>query len=814
MIKRVILGLIIATTLTFLCQSIYNKLNEQSFVNLSPISFFPSEPSFFFRFKDISKTLRHFSETNMLWSEWTNQDSNGILFLNRINVVQNDSLFSSLFGDGDVFLGLYQKDTNLNWLMVKNIIKDIELSNIENAIQFEFCENTALLPPFLICSSSEFLLESFKTNMNSPTDSLSKAEFAKNLRFSTSSSPLSFSLNLNNEPDEVKHFFQADEWIQMDLEYNSNEIKLSGVSHEKNKSQLLKPHFSNFSFLKSLKIDLFEEVVIPLDSLLFLEDNKVFSRINLVDNVQFKSHDIILLDVLPIEYLNSFLVSDSFGISFNLNEDVIPIEKTPFPELLSTYFTTYDFGEKELSKVNDFYIISNASGKREFLYQLKKMDQKKDDFNDYNSNVDQNHPFSYHLLANKSEIIKKIDIKNSNVISPSLIDFCGGLNWNLNRYDDRVYYSAVLLKNEKEKKDKRVLWSLNLDQLIWGPYSLKNHRTDSRDIVVQDSTNEIHYIGANGKVKWSKVIDGKILGRPFQIDAFQNNKFQFLFNTEKSIYAIDILGNSLENFPISLPFRATNEVVALDYDQNNNYRLLIALENNRIYNYDLLGNSVLGWEKPLIKSPIHHPISHFAIGGLDYIFTIQDNGVVNLYNRKGQLRLGLKAKIDIPLGSDYFIEKSFNIDSSSITFKNTQGQISKYVFSSDEPIVMDDTAQQQAITTTLHISNNRELFYCKKSKNTLKIVLDGDQEYNYNIDYPFEILSANGNKNFVPIFNSKTKEMQLINKKFSLSKDYFRSSNQFCIIDINRDEIDELVTILDKELLICYQIGTTNNSSN
>ena len=191
-------------------------------------------------------------------------------------------------------------------------------------------------------------------------------------------------------------------------------------------------------------------------------------------------------------------------------------------------------------------------------------------------------------------------------------------------------------------------------------------------------------------MKWSKVIDGKILGRPFQIDAFQNNKFQFLFNTEKSIYAIDILGNSLENFPISLPFRATNEVVALDYDQNNNYRLLIALENNRIYNYDLLGNPVLGWEKPLIKSPIHHPISHFAIGGLDYIFTIQDNGVVNLYNRKGQLRLGLKAKIDIPLGSDYFIEKSFNIDSSSITFKNTQGRISKYVFSSDEPIVMDD----------------------------------------------------------------------------------------------------------------------------
>ena len=101
------------------------------------------------------------------------------------------------------------------------------------------------------------------------------------------------------------------------------------------------------------------------------------------------------------------------------------------------------------------------------------------------------------------------------------------MNWNLNRYDDRVYYSAVLLKNEKEKKDKRVLWSLNLDQLIWGPYSLKNHRTDSRDIVVQDSTNEIHYIGANGKVKWSKVIDGKILGNHFKLTLFKIINFNF-----------------------------------------------------------------------------------------------------------------------------------------------------------------------------------------------------------------------------------------------------------------------------------------------
>ena len=76
-------------------------------------------------------------------------------------------------------MGLYHKDNNQNWLMVKNIVKDAELSDIENTIQFEFCEYKALIPPFLICASSEFLLESFKKNMNSPVTHYQKQSLQK-----------------------------------------------------------------------------------------------------------------------------------------------------------------------------------------------------------------------------------------------------------------------------------------------------------------------------------------------------------------------------------------------------------------------------------------------------------------------------------------------------------------------------------------------------------------------------------------------------------------------------------------------------------
>ena len=130
-------------------------------------------------------------------------------------------------------------------------------------------------------------------------------------------------------------------------------------------------------------------MVIPLDSLLFLEDNKVFSRINLVDNVQFKSHDIILMDVLPIAYLNSFLISDSSGISFDLNEDVIPLKRPHFQHYFPLILLHMILVKKNFLKSMIFTSFQMLVEKRIFI-SVEKNGSKKDDFNDYNSNVELN----------------------------------------------------------------------------------------------------------------------------------------------------------------------------------------------------------------------------------------------------------------------------------------------------------------------------------------------------------------------------------------------------------------------------------------
>ena len=93
--------------------------------------------------------------------------------------------------------------------------------------------------------------------------------------------------------------------------------------------------------------------------------------------------------------------------------------------------------------------------------------------------------------------------KNQSLLfNSSFLEFCGGVKWNVNKYDNRLYYGISLYQNNKQKTNKNVLWKLPLKDIVWGPYAVKNHRTNTRDIVVQDSAYVLYYIGANGKLKF------------------------------------------------------------------------------------------------------------------------------------------------------------------------------------------------------------------------------------------------------------------------------------------------------------------------
>ena len=821
MLKRILVLLFSASMLCFLFFSIRTKIGEQVTINKNPVKYYPVDVSIFLKFKNFSNTLHHFTETNMMWSDWVkNQNNKSNHFIESIDDILKDSLFNICFENGNSYLAIYKQDSMVNWLLVNNVLKhqkDIEFSEIQQLLnenqKYFNNQNIRFSSPFVLVSNEDELIDKFLKNLYNK-DSIIENGLNDLVLFDSESSPLSIWINLKNESQNIRDKFFAGSWAQLDIDYSSSKITLSGLSNEQEEISLFNPKFSSFDLVKELDLKTYEERQILFDSSSLKMKEISSIRLKLVDKIQSRNHDIIFLEENIKESLHLFFINDSIKDLLDNSIEKTSINQTIFKKLLSVDYADYDFKDKYIFTHNDFVFIASELGERELEYQLNKTMSKQQKQDDFLSISNSYQPSSYSLYADKDEMIDLFAKNQSLLFNSSFLEFCGGVKWNVNKYDNRLYYGISLYQNNKQKTNKNVLWKLPLKDIVWGPYAVKNHRTNTRDIVVQDSANVLYYIGANGKLKWTKSIESKIKGAPSQIDIYKNNKFQLLFNSNKLIYLIDILGNDVDGFPIFLPHQATNQVVAFDYDKNKNYRFLISLNNSKIYNYNVDGEQVSGWFTPNLTSNVMMPITHFAINGLDYIMIIDESGKILMCNRKGEDRYKLKSKIPMTNRFNYALKKSFSIDSSSIIFEDSSGLISSYVFSEESAkqiIKMDDDSIERV---SIIAFNQNNINLCLKNHNQLKIQKEKGQAYDFTFDYDFAMLDLNGEHNYFPIFNSQLKEIQFINQKFSLLPTLYRATEKSCIYDINNDNIYELVSVLNENILVCYQIADINSPTN
>ena len=76
--------------------------------------------------------------------------------------------------------------------------------------------------------------------------------------------------------------------------------------------------------------------------------------------------------------------------------------------------------------------------------------------------------------------------------------------------------------------------------------------------------------------------------------------------------------------------------------------------------------------------------------------------------------------------------------------------------------------------------------------------------------YPYNILHDSKLGNYLIILNETTNEIQLIDSKYNINPNLFRASKMTCIDDINNDNSKELITIINNNILVCYQIPSIN----
>jgi len=213
-------------------------------------------------------------------------------------------------------------------------------------------------------------------------------------------------------------------------------------------------------------------------------------------------------------------------------------------------------------------------------------------------------------------------------------------------------YNNILLKHSSSPSvsttETQASWKSLLDTTInFKPQLVKNHNTGETDIFVQDMANNAYLINNVGRIVWKINLPEPIISPIYQIDYYRNGKLQMFFNTKNHLYVIDRLGNSVDKFPVKLKSPATGSVSLFDYDNNRQYRLIVANEDRKVYLYEKTGKMVDGWSFKQSEHPIQTDIYHFRASNKDYI-VFADKFKVYILDRQGRTRVS--PEYNFPVG--------------------------------------------------------------------------------------------------------------------------------------------------------------------
>lgn len=276
--------------------------------------------------------------------------------------------------------------------------------------------------------------------------------------------------------------------------------------------------------------------------------------------------------------------------------------------------------------INDYMIFGNSIADLNYLIRevnLKNTMKSSISHADFLSRFSTSSSiFAYFSFDGGSEILKRmlsrqyasdIDARRSDL---GKIGSCG---IQLKKLDDMVYCNVAFVESELSSAvGNEVAWESTIGtSLATKPYVVKNHDTEEKEIIVQGKDNNLYLFGASGNELWHISIADQIISPIVQVDAYNNGKLQYLFSTKKEIYLVDRLGNIITK--IQLREDATSPVAVFDYENNRNYRLVVACEDKNVYVYDINGNLLKGWAFSGTEKQVTSDILHYVVSTEDFI---------------------------------------------------------------------------------------------------------------------------------------------------------------------------------------------------
>lgn len=220
---------------------------------------------------------------------------------------------------------------------------------------------------------------------------------------------------------------------------------------------------------------------------------------------------------------------------------------------------------------------------------------------------------------------------------------------------DLVYVNVCMSKDTEMKSENSIRWKANLDAPLKGkPYIVEDYASQNKNIVVFDRQNTMYLIDGEGVICWKKQLDEAPLSEVYMVDSRNNGQLQFLFNTAHTIQLIDRAGNNMPGYPVHLPFEATNGLAVFDYNGNHDYRILLCGTDRLVYNYNIQGVEVEGWNHHRSEDWVRQPLQHIRVEDKDYLIVSDVSGGVRILDRQGRIRIPLSSDMQKSPKSDIY----------------------------------------------------------------------------------------------------------------------------------------------------------------